>query len=194
MWAPDYAQVAELKEYVGIPTDDEVDDGELAGKIAAASRAVDKSARRQFGKVDALELRTYTAQARAGGMYVVIDDLMDVTDMTVSVAGVAVTPARLWPSNAPQMGRPYERLWLPGATINCDPDAVEISALWGWAAVPDTIKEATLLQASRLTSRRNSPFGVAGSPDLGSELRLLAKVDPDVAVMVRSYTRRAAVA
>ena len=51
-------------------------------------------------------------------------------------------------------------------------------------------QEATLLQASRLAARRDSPFGVAGSPDAGSEMRLLARVDPDVAVALEPYRRR----
>jgi len=55
--------------------------------------------------------------------------------------------------------------------------------------VPTTVKQATLLQASRVFARREAPFGVAGSPDMGSELRLLEKVDPDVAVMLVPYVR-----
>lgn len=192
MWEPAYAEVDELKAYVSIPDDDTLDDTELAGKIAAASRSIDWFCRRQFGQVDEIEARTFTAQPHRRGALVVVDDLMDVTGMVVTADGSAVTPDRLWPVNAPVTGRPYTRLWLPMATT-CMVDGIEITALWGWVAVPDTIKEATLLQASRLFKRRDAPFGVAGSPDLGSEMRLLAKVDPDVAVMLRKYVRRGAV-
>ena len=66
---------------------------------------------------------------------------------------------------------------------------MKVTARWGWAAVPSTIKQATLLQASRLLARRDAPFGIAGSPDVGSEIRLLARVDPDVAVAVAPYRR-----
>lgn len=54
-------------------------------------------------------------------------------------------------------------------------------------SAPSPIRQATLLQASRLFVRKNSPYGIAGSPDMGSELRLLAKLDPDVEVLVRPY-------
>jgi hypothetical protein len=67
---------------------------------------------------------------------------------------------------------------------------VQVTATWGWTAVPATIKKATLLQASRFYKRRDAPFGVAGSPDMGSEMRLLAKVDPDVEVMLGDYRRK----
>lgn len=192
MWEPDYATVPELKAYVSIPVADVVDDVELAGKIAAASRSIDQHCRRQFGQVAAVEPRVFTARARAGGALVVIDDLMDTTGLVVTADGVAVTPDRLWPANAPVLGKPYTRLWLPTGTT-CAVDGIEVTALWGWSTVPKTIKEAALLQASRLFKRRDAPFGVAGSPDLGSEIRLLAKVDPDVAVMLRKYVRRGAV-
>lgn len=192
MWQPAYATVPQLKAYVSIPDDDTVDDTELAGKIVAASRSIDQHTRRQFGQVDELEARTYTAHARVGGALVVVDDVVDTTGLAVMVDGAAVTPDRLWPSNAVLKGGAFMRLWLPIGT-SCATDAVEVTALWGWPAVPPTILEATLLQASRLFKRRDAPFGVAGSPDLGSEIRLLAKVDPDVAVMLKPYVRRAAV-
>lgn len=200
MWAPDYATVEELKAYVSIPDDDTVDDTELAGKITAASRSIDDHCKRQFGQTDDLEARRFTAVARPDGvsvfglgMVVVMDDLMDTTGLTVTAGGTAVTPDRYWPRNAPQRGEPYTRLWLPRGTTFAV-DAIEVTALWGWSAVPPTVKEATLLQASRLFKRRDAPFGVAGSPDLGSEIRLLAKVDPDVAVMLHRYVRKGSVA
>jgi hypothetical protein len=43
------------------------------------------------------------------------------------------------------------------------------------------------MQASRLLSRRDAPFGIAGSPEMGSEMRLLAKLDPDVDLLVQPY-------
>jgi hypothetical protein len=55
--------------------------------------------------------------------------------------------------------------------------------------VPSAVKLATRLQASRFMARRDSPYGVAGSPDAGSEIRLLSRVDPDVAVALRGFSR-----
>lgn len=57
----------------------------------------------------------------------------------------------------------------------------------GEAAVPEAVVNACLLQASRYWSRRSAPFGVAGSPELGNELRLLNKLDPDVEVLLGPY-------
>lgn len=190
MWKPDYATVEELRAYAGITDDDDTTDNDkLQRNIAAASRSIDKHCHRQFGKVDGAQLRTYTAR----GYAVDIDDLMDLTAVTVTSAGLPATVSRWLPQNAAFDGVPYTRLYLTG-TVSSAPAAISITGLWGWAAVPDSVKEATLLQALRFSLRKNSPFGVAGSPDLGSELRLLEKVDPDVAVMLRDYVRRGKVA
>lgn len=193
-WAPDYATSAALKTYLRI--EDAVDDAQVASAITAASRAVDNHCRRQFGSVAAPELRQYSAvrmRGHGGSLAVPIDDLMTVTGLAVTVAALPVVPVSYWPLNAAQGGEPWTRLYLPAGT-SCGAGAVSITAKWGWTTVPPTVATATILQAARIFKRQDAPFGVAGSPELGSELRLLAKVDPDVAVMLRKYVRRAGVA
>ena len=63
------------------------------------------------------------------------------------------------------------------------------SAKWGWSAVPAAAHSATLLQMARIIKRRDAPFGVAGSPDMGNELRLLAQMDPDAKLLCASIRR-----
>jgi hypothetical protein len=191
-WAPDYCEDAELKAFVNI--DDELDDVQIALAITGASRAIDRAAGRQFGVVDSAEERVYTAEwDRITGLWHVnTDDLMTATGLAIEVPAGSVTSYRFEPGNAVSKGKPWTRIVVKADSAakpdGCE-DAVSITAQWGWTAVPATIKQATLLQASRILGRRESPFGVAGSPDLGNELRLLAKVDPDVAVLVASYRR-----
>lgn len=197
-WAPAYVSTAELKSYLNIG--DTVDDTELDFAIEAASRAIDQDANRQFGQADVAEERFYTGRwDRLRCRWVVdIDDLADITDLDIQVQDVdgvdlgAVDLYALEPRNGPAKGRPYELLVVnPNAAYTPTglADEVAITALWGWASVPGAIKQATLLQASRLFARRTSPYGIAGSPDLGSELRLLARLDVDVAVSLRGYRR-----
>lgn len=57
------------------------------------------------------------------------------------------------------------------------------------AEVPDVIQMATLLQAARFFKRKGAPFGIAGSPEMGSELRLLSRLDPDVELMLFGQRR-----
>ena len=195
-WAPDYASAAELKALLRIPSSDTVDDTELALAVTAAARAIDRATQRQFGVVAAAEARTFDATwSREHGRWkATIDDLMTSTDLDVVASGssLASSAFELRERNAPQKGQPWVRILTDQATAPVSgfgPCTLEITAIWGWTAVPATIKQACLTQASRLFKRRDAPFGVAGSPDMGSEIRLLAKVDPDVEVMTRSYRR-----
>jgi hypothetical protein len=48
---------------------------------------------------------------------------------------------------------------------------------------------AAKLQCARWNFRRDAPAGVAGSPDQGSEIRLLSRLDPDVAVSLAGLSR-----
>lgn len=191
-WAPDYITTAELKAFIHVG--DALDDVELAAWCTAASRSIDQYCNRQFGKVDAPEQRWYTARpSGARGLWVVdIDDLMSAAGLTVLVGSTAVTKYTLEPRNAAARGLPWTRLVIAAdaETQPCGTDGeVAATASWGWTAFPPAVKQASKLQGSRFTARRDSPYGVAGSPTLGSELRLLARVDPDVAVSLAGLTR-----
>lgn len=198
-WAPDYATSVELKDYVRIP--DVEDDVEVALAITAASRAIDRATNRQFGLATAAEQRFYTAEwdGKRRRWVIEIDDLMTETGLLVDYDTAddetysgSVDSFSLQPANAAANSRPWTRIvvrpdstTLPGLIEN----GVRATLRPGWTTVPTPIKQATLLQGSRFLARRDSPYGVAGSPDLGSEMRLLAKLDPDVAVAVGPYRR-----
>jgi hypothetical protein len=185
-WSPAYVSVAELKSYLRIGDID--DDDELGIAAETASRAVDHAANRQFGS-EAGQARSYTARYdRWSRRWVVdIDDTFDDT-LTVDSDGDAITGFILLPRNAPVNGRPFERIAF-SSSVARDEGAITVTADFGWPAVPDAITQATLLQASRFFVRRVSPYGIAGSPETGSEMRLLDRVDPDVAVALRPFRR-----
>lgn len=199
-WAPAYLETEDLKAFLNIASGDTVDDTFLDQAIESASRSIDISCNRQFGKVTVAEQRFYTARwDRVRCRWIVeIDDLMDITGLLVEIQDASgdlvgeVDDYVLEPRNAAQRGRPWTRLVVrPGSAFVPTglTDEVAVTGLPGWNAVPTTIKAACQLQASRFHHRRDSPYGVAGSPDVGSELRLLARLDPDVAVMVAPFRR-----
>lgn len=199
-WAPDYVSLVEARSYATRSTET-ADDVELALAVTAASRAVDRHTNRQFGVVAVAEERLYRARwdRRRCRWLVEIDDLMDDTgaDPTVvdedgTVLGT-IDSYTLEPRNAAARGRPWTLLVVrpDSATKPAwhEETRVAMTRLWGWTAVPDPVKQGTLLQMNRFVSRRTSPYGIAGSPDVGSELRLLARLDPDVAVTLGPYIR-----
>lgn len=188
-WAPEYTTADDLREFI---TNSEVeidaDEANFPRAIAAASRAIDLHCRRQFGQVAAPEVRRYRVRYRAGYLVAVMDDLMTTTGLLVD--GEAVATPELTPLNASAESRPWTALEVDSSAVD-DRGRVSITARWGWSTVPVAVVEACLLQASRLSARRGAPFGIAGSPTDGSEMRLLAKVDPDVAVSLEPYRRKA---
>jgi hypothetical protein len=94
------------------------------------------------------------------------------------------------PVNNPRRGWPYTRILAVDSYLfpRLYPQTVRIKAVWGWTAVPIEIAMATKIQASRLFVRRQSPFGVAGSPEMGT-IRLSSRLDPDVEALVRPFRK-----
>ena len=194
-WAPDYVTASEVKSYHRITDSD--DDTEIGFAITGASRAIDRAAHRQFGVVDTVEVRRYEPQYdRRRGLYVVeIDDLMTKTGLIVTdpngdtvseLAAVGDGGYILEPVNAAAKSKPWTQFVIQSTSA----DYYDVTGLWGWSAVPDTVKLAALIQTARFVFRRDAPEGVAGSPELGSETRLLAKLDPDVDVLIGAGYRR----
>jgi hypothetical protein len=100
------------------------------------------------------------------------------------------TDFKLWPLNAAADGEPYTHVVLHrGGAFPWMIAGVEVTAAFGWAAVPIEVAQACRLQANRLTSRRDSWSGVAGSPEMGNELRLLSKLDPDLGPLLTGRRR-----
>lgn len=182
-WAPDYATGAEVQSFV---RGGAADAALFALYATASSRAVDRCCLRQFGNV-AAEARSYPVRySRHRCAWVVeFDDLQSLVGLVV---GSGVTEYTLTPRNALQRQMVYTGMELPADPSN-GTGYVSITAPWGWTAVPTPVKTAVLLQSSRLSFRRESPAGVAGSPQQGSELRLLERLDPDVATTLKAYVR-----
>jgi hypothetical protein len=205
-WAPDYVGLEPFRTYVRIHVDaDDTDDDELLDAMAGAFRAIDDECQRQFGKTDAAEDRFYVprwSKTRRAWL-VATDDIPTRTGLVVHLDtaqdgtfATEVTNYLLRPSNADKLGKPWEGLLFAapsGAIVRGLADEVRVRTAaggFGWIAVPRTVTLASKMQGSRFLMRRDAPFGVAGNPEQGSELRLLAKVDPDVSVMLKRYRRR----
>jgi len=193
-WAPDYTTAARFKAFLRIA--DTTDDVQIGLAITSASRAIDKACNRQFGVLSSATEWFYTAQwdRHRDCWFVSVDDFATTTGLVVKVKTVATTDYVVEPLQAVAKGRVWTAIRLGSSTGVADKDAIGVTALWGWPSVPTPVEQACWLQASRFLSRRDSPYGIAGSPADGSELRLLATVDPDVRVSLGHYVRQWAVA
>jgi hypothetical protein len=115
----------------------------------------------------------------------VIGDLV----FTNVATAAALTLDRLWPFNAAANGQPYTAaLFAPGTIIPDGDGSISLLAKFGWpTAIPTTITNAALLQASRYFKRKDAPFGIAGATGQGNDMRLLAQLDPDVQTMLGDF-------
>lgn len=212
-----YATLAELKGWVGIPALDTGDDTTLQSALDAAQAQIDKYCDRSFGIDGSVTTRKYTPDypypypnmyypARpgpVGATILIVDPIATTTglvvatddndDGTAETSWTLNTNYRLEPVNASNLGEPWttmvaiDRAW----PRNYRYPAVSVTAKFGWpsASVPGQVKEATLIQAASLWKRKDAPFGVAGSVEFGSEVRLLAKLDPFVESLIRPLRR-----
>lgn len=194
-WKPDYIAATDIATYLNVG--DAVDNALYGLWATAASRAVDKTTNRQFGLEASAIPRTYRRTPfydRSTGLWLLeIDDVQTSTGLLVNGVAYASSGAVLLPDNAPADGKPWERIGLttwPYESYPGGPQLNVITARWGWTAIPSQVPAACYLQSARWNFRRSSPAGVAGSPDQGSETRLLARLDPDVATSLAGLARR----
>jgi hypothetical protein len=63
---------------------------------------------------------------------------------------------------------------------------VRITGTWGWPAIPSAVKQACIIQSSRLFKRLDSPLGVLGMGDMGA-IRVSRFLDSDVEQLLMPY-------
>lgn len=195
-----YCTLAELKASLNIS--DSVDDTALEAAITAASRMIDDYTERFFyvnGSVGSPVTRYYTA---LDPYTINVDDITTVTEIATDdnfdfTYGTVFTTSDFMvePINNPIKGFPYNRLLAIGSYIFPYqlPQAVRVKGVWGFTAVPPEVNMATLIQSSRLFGRRQSPFGIAGSPEMGT-VRLYSRLDADVEVLLRPFRKNGGLA
>lgn len=192
-WKPAYATLAQARQYLQVPDTETADDAWLTDLIESASRAVDTFCNRQFGWAAAT--RTYPSTDAVpldAGWLLTTADITELVGATVTVGGLALDESAYagWPRNNYLEGKPFTGLLLSAAPYA----DVSIATTWGWLAIPAQVTEATLLQVARWHVRRQSPYGTAGSPSDNTELRLLARLDPDVSTVLAGLSRPRATA
>jgi len=195
-----YCTLAELKASLNIT--DAVDDTALEAAITAASRMIDDYTERFFyanGTSQSPVTRYYTA---LDAYTINVDDITTVTEIATDdnfdfTYGTVFTTSDFMvePINDPIKGFPYNRLLAIGSYIFPYqlPQAVRVKGVWGFTAVPPEVNMATLIQSSRLFGRRQSPFGIAGSPEMGT-VRLYSRLDADVEVLLRPFRKNGGLA
>jgi hypothetical protein len=181
-----YASLADVKAALRIPSSDTLDDALLETAIESASRMIDSYTARTFSNAGTA-VRNFAATDE---LNLIIDDAISVTTVqSTDEVGSTYTTWKATDFQLEPLNSRSDGLYMPYTGIRAvndytwpvvDQQALcRITAVWGWAAVPTAIKQATIIQSSRLFKRLDSPLGVLGMGDLG-QIRVSRYLDPDV--------------
>ena len=197
-----YATRNQVKAALRIGTADTLDDDLIDNCVGAASRLIDGYCNRRFWQSGTAEARVFQAE---DSFYCSIDDIAGTAltlrsstqadgtfDLTWKVSDYQLEPLN---GNLDGLTWSYDKIRAVGdylfPTVNAnygEQALVQVTAIFGWPAVPEPVTQATIIQASRIFKRYDSPLGVAGFGDLGA-IRVSRFLDPDMAQLVEPYRR-----
>ena len=203
--ANEYVTAAVLKAELNIGDSD--DDTRIDRVRENVSRLIDDYCgfpTRQFYAGSPGEVRYYTADGDPTFLWV--DDFSAVTAVELDASGDGTFETSLdvtagtgdvhrYPYNAAGLNRPYIALELSSNATTSFPSArrgVKVTGTFGFPAIPEVVEEAALIQSARIFQRaRQSPYGIAQVPTLeAGSARLMARLDPDVEVMLKPLVRK----
>lgn len=193
-----YATLSQIKSAMRIPASDTIDDALLEMAIESASRMIDAECDRNF-----YSSGTATRNYVPNDSYTVdTDDLTSIVSVKLDDQGdgtflidLAPKDYQAEPVNQRVSGNAYPiyRLRMIGdylLPIWGHQATVRIQGVFGFTPTPIQVTQATVLQASRLHKRADSPLGMTWGVD-GMGMRV-GKVDPDVAMLIRPFKKFAA--
>lgn len=176
-------------------------DTTISNAVAATNAAVIRYCGRSFEKV-AVASETARVYGRTGhGQWqgiespwsAIVHDIWDTTNLVVKIDdGDDGTYETTWSTTDYQLeplnrleGDSYSPYWriraVEGRTfpVTGRRAALQVTAAWGWTAVPDDVKQAALIKAAAVWSRKDSPQGVVGFGEF--VVRISRQKDPHVA-------------
>ena len=195
----------EAKRWLNL-ADASLDDLIVDDLVNTASRAVEGYCGRQFTADTNATARTFLA---VDSYFVAVDDLWDAATVVVKTDAAQTgafgttltinTQFILEPVNGVVdgvSGWPFNRVrLLAGATF---PTAtyrrpqVQVTAKWGWVAVPAPVKQATLQVVGELWKRKDAgPYGTIGSQEFGTMILSSDAMRP-AAMLLSPYGRASA--
>jgi hypothetical protein len=197
-----YATRNQVKAALRISVGDTLDDDLIDNCVGAASRLIDGYCNRRFWQSGTAESRVYQAE---DSFYCSIDDIAGTAltlksstqadgtfDLTWKVSDYQLEPLN---GNLDGLTWSYDKIRAVGdylfPTVNAnygEQALVQVTAVFGWPSVPEPVTQATIIQASRIFKRYDSPLGVVGFGDLG-QIRVSRYLDPDMAQLVEPYRR-----
>jgi len=186
-----YCTLLDVKSALRIT--DSMDDTLLETAVESASRLIDGFTARSFSNAGTA-VRNFAA---TDAINLIIDDAITVTKVeSTDEIGDTYTEWNATDYQLEPVNSRADGLYSPYTGIRAvntytwpvvDYQAlVRITGTWGWASVPTAVKQACVIQSSRIFKRLDSPLGVAGFGDMGA-IRVGRYLDPDVEQLLMPY-------
>lgn len=187
-----YCTLAEVKAALRLT--DSTDDVLIERAIEGASRRIDGYCSRWFYKTSSTAVLMYALDAYNIATNDIANTTLTVKTDDTANGSFATTWTRgtdyqLEPLSNVVNGYPYRRIvaigskTFPMQSIPAQP-LIEVTAQWGWNAIPHDVREASILLAMRQFARLNAALGVVGFADMAMQVR---SVDPDVRDLLAPY-------
>ena len=190
-----YATLNQLKSALRIGTADTMDDTNLTLALNAAEEAINAWCGRTFGSAGTVD----TARTYAAGKpdEVEIDDLTSITTVEWSKDGstwTATTSYQPEPLNRFTDGMSWPITRIRATSNFAFPvmngiQTVRVTGVFQFGAVPSSVVQAEILQASRVFARLSSPLGVAGFAEGIGAVQVRGGLDVDVQQLLMPYRR-----
>ncbi len=195
-----YATQAEIKDRLDISHTD--DDDLIDAAVTAASRGIDSHCNRRFYKDGSVTARVFLGRTTVDGQtYVQTNDFHTTTGLVVKTDTTDNgTFDSTWDSDEYELhpvngvvggteGFPYYE--LKAVSTKTFPTGgkrsrVQITADWGWDAVPDSVGEACQILSSRILRRKDSPDGITGGFEF-EPIRINTRMDPDAVMLLAPF-------
>ena len=199
-----YISAADLKAYIGLSGSGQ--DTNISNAILGASRQIDRICKRRFWQDSTTQVKTFTPVSNlfldtpdistTTGLIVKTDSTDNGTyDTTLTInTDFIVTPTNprlLGTGSGEHEPVTQIRILNTRSSERFDPDIinnVQITAKFGFAVIPEDVKQATLIQALRLFKRKDTPFNVFGNEQTGT-VELFNKFDPDAMSLIKNFRR-----
>jgi len=201
-----YVDKDDLKAYIGLTGT--AQDNNIDTAIDSACRLIDSICGRKFSQDESVVVKTFTPKSSiyldtpdistTTGLIVKTDDNDDgtfETTLTLNTDYIVepTNPRVIKITGGTTYYEPYNKITIldTRSSERFDPtikNNIQITAKWGYSAVPEDIKTATLIQALRYFKRKDTPFNTYGDINTGVS-ELFSRLDPDVQTILKGHKK-----
>jgi len=178
---------------------DNLDDAQLELAVETASRQIEAYCNRQFTADSTATARVYAADSP---WLLNLDDFYTTTGFQIATGTVPGSYVTIWQTTDYQLeplnGRlnavswPYTRI-RPIASLTFPMDygkaLVQVTAKWGWAAVPVAVRTATVRQAQHIFTSRDLPLGATAFGETGIIRIGREAIHPEARQLLQDYVQ-----